>query len=785
MLKKFTANVLMFVFLVTCIFTTSPVMQVSAATTMRMTVDNSHPLLICPVYGDPTNDLWYGNTLVGAWNLVPDDVKPYTVIELHPGKICTPNVCVPHDTTALRAWFIKMLDLAQSNNIPVIMVVQSAGATDTVPTDWVEQQFANYSVLKGIMNSENYWCSNNTIVTNAANYIASCAKYGAYYIWHDQEAWWWEQIMTNSSFYNACVQNPGNVILSFKNTPAQDCASTDSVIKGFWLSGLTGNWGGDMDTWKWWERGDSSLFAAPGKDRSGDLRTVTTEPESMLGMEMMNIYCNGGTVYNFEDPLYTFADNDTASLAFTKGILPFFRYAIQNPAPSKATVLANTKVAFWGKDGGISQMSNFFIGLSNDDNRMPLYATGRYDIIPVIPAQLSQSDVTANFPGVTIVTKNSSELSDSRNYFNSKYPKLYNGNAFAERLDNRWFVYNSNANVDVNQTAQLPLYTNSCDELDMTVTPHTYAIVNEQSNKLDITLNNYRVDKTSLWNLPASDYNSSDYDWGQSGVNLGNWISNTYVPNPADTTLRTTTLTLKGHTGGSKPVISISGDSGHYNYTDSWDSANETYTITINHNGAVNLTINAWGKGSTPMPQAGTTNGGPTFYQNNFYGGNAVTLAAGNYTMAQMVSAGIPNDSVSSIKVPTGYTVTGYQNDNYGGTAWNFTYDNADLTQISGCNDNISSIKIAQNAPTFYQDTNFGGAAVTLAAGSYTMAQMVAAGIPNDSISSIKVPSGYTVIGYQDDNFGAAAWAFRADNANLWQISGCNDNISSIRIVAN
>jgi hypothetical protein len=83
--------------------------------------------------------------------------------------------------------------------------------------------------------------------------------------------------------------------------------------------------------------------------------------------------------------------------------------------------------------------------------------------------------------------------------------------------------------------------------------------------------------------------------------------------------------------------------------------------------------------------------------------------------------------------------------------------------------------------PTFYVDINYGGAAVTLAIGNYDLAQLQAAGIANDSISSIRVPSGYTVVAYGDAGFSGPSWTFTSDNANLVN-TGNNDVISSLRV---
>jgi hypothetical protein len=85
------------------------------------------------------------------------------------------------------------------------------------------------------------------------------------------------------------------------------------------------------------------------------------------------------------------------------------------------------------------------------------------------------------------------------------------------------------------------------------------------------------------------------------------------------------------------------------------------------------------------------------------------------------------------------------------------------------------------SGPTFYADANFGGASATLGVGSYDLPQLQAAGIANDSISSIRVPSGFTVVAYGDTGFAGTSWTFTADNANLAN-SGGNDAISSLKV---
>lgn len=103
----------------------------------------------------------------------------------------------------------------------------------------------------------------------------------------------------------------------------------------------------------------------------------------------------------------------------------------------------------------------------------------------------------------------------------------------------------------------------------------------------------------------------------------------------------------------------------------------------------VSLNLTGFGGGTAPA--------GVTFYQDgNYLNAQSQVLAAGNYTLAQLIAKGIPNDWASSMKVPPGWSVIIYQNDNFGGTSWTNTSDVANLTTLTpaGANDQLSSCRI-------------------------------------------------------------------------------------------
>ncbi|MBL4933101.1 glycoside hydrolase family 64 protein [Clostridium paridis] len=91
--------------------------------------------------------------------------------------------------------------------------------------------------------------------------------------------------------------------------------------------------------------------------------------------------------------------------------------------------------------------------------------------------------------------------------------------------------------------------------------------------------------------------------------------------------------------------------------------------------------------GSSTNPTTGVT-----FYQDIYYGGASKTLGLGNYTLSQLNSAGIPDNWMSSLKIPSGWTVEVYDGDNFTGTKW--TYTSSSDWIGTDANDKMTSVKI-------------------------------------------------------------------------------------------
>lgn len=95
-----------------------------------------------------------------------------------------------------------------------------------------------------------------------------------------------------------------------------------------------------------------------------------------------------------------------------------------------------------------------------------------------------------------------------------------------------------------------------------------------------------------------------------------------------------------------------------------------------------------------------TSNSPVSLYQHHNYGGYVGNLEVGSYTLSQLQALGIQNDDVTSLKVKSGYKVTLYEHDNFGGRSLVKTSDVSSLVN-DGFNDITSSVIVSTNSSNF------------------------------------------------------------------------------------
>ncbi len=191
-------------------------------------------------------------------------------------------------------------------------------------------------------------------------------------------------------------------------------------------------------------------------------------------------------------------------------------------------------------------------------------------------------------------------------------------------------------------------------------------------------------------------------------------------------------------------------------------------------------------------------NANVTFYGQCDYKGNGVALSAGDYTAAELAKYGIPEDAISSIDVPRGFVVTVHENDNFSGRYGTLRRSDSCLDGDRFSN-TISSVSIreafgsggfAATTPAkpataeqviVYSECNFRGLSASLDSGDFNQAQLEKLGMPNNAISSIRVPEGAAVSVYEHDFLRGRAGSLYA-NAECLVNDNFNDMISSISV---
>ena len=104
--------------------------------------------------------------------------------------------------------------------------------------------------------------------------------------------------------------------------------------------------------------------------------------------------------------------------------------------------------------------------------------------------------------------------------------------------------------------------------------------------------------------------------------------------------------------------------------------------------------VRVYTKDSAPTPTPGPN--GVIFYQDvNFNGTATRAIPKGTYTLSQLKSYGFINDWASSVKIPPGWRLIMYADDNFRGNSWNLTGNIADFSKLSpDANDVATSCRI-------------------------------------------------------------------------------------------
>ena len=599
------------------------------ATTPRMLVDAEHPLQLVSLYANTKHPAWWDNsgipgvpmqghnTMEGVWSLIPEDLKPYTAIQLHADDYLGHAWGGTGNKENLQKFYEYHVAIAQEKGINLYLTLMTGGVPintfrNLIDMDWLNNLIDNNSCIKGVVFAENHHNGDTDAVAQlTAEYLELFSSKGIYLVLtdiddanHRMEKWF-----ENDTLFKTAQKHHKYLVINSKSTSSSGYNTVRSFALGTWLSGLADNWGALTDAWAWYEIRYHKLFEPVMNTTYEDVRRVYTFPETLFAMNMLQSYVNGGTVFNAEHPFYCTGVYDEASWVLKESIIPTMRYMIANPAATREQVKDEIKAVYHTDSYLPTNFAEGLYGTAQDNNL--LQTSGRYRTLPVLSSKLSAAEASA-FGRVL----KSADLADKINILNVQYPELSTGDAFVETLlgggagqtGRRLLIMNSLFNENKNQSATLtPTDATFATSMGFTLTPHTYLIAHETADSIKIDLNNFRTDKDELW-VPGEsenpDWTSFGNDWNGDHKDYVQDYMKYHISNPKldkDRDLRSTVITL--HTG-ERPTAVVTRNGGSTKladdnfYTETYE--NGIYTLTITHNGQVNVTIRKGGAGPTP-----------------------------------------------------------------------------------------------------------------------------------------------------------------------------------------
>ncbi|MGQ9494041.1 MAG: peptidoglycan DD-metalloendopeptidase family protein [Anaerolineae bacterium] len=152
------------------------------------------------------------------------------------------------------------------------------------------------------------------------------------------------------------------------------------------------------------------------------------------------------------------------------------------------------------------------------------------------------------------------------------------------------------------------------------------------------------------------------------------------------------------------------------------------------------------------------------------YHGQCVVKGIGEYPDSG--SIGLPNDSISSIKVGANVRAILCRDNGYGGCE-TFTNDDPNLSDNTIGNDSVSSVKVERRTCNYtadqvilYSGTWYGGNCVTLGIGDYPDPGHLGA-VGNDNTRSIRVGSNVQATLYENSGYNGRQDTFTSDDPDL------------------
>jgi hypothetical protein len=405
----------------------------------------------------------------------------------------------------------------------------------------------------------------------------------------------------DEGLYKAISENKDHVVFIDKANGRTQYNMSQSAAMGWWLSGNAKGWGINAEDFWWFETAYENIWSEPVKPRSySQWQSTSSFPANLFAQVIERSMASGACFYKVEYPLalmykHTKEEKWYHTSQWNNAVYPILQKIAKGWVATEDQVRGKIKACYHAKDMNAPEIAppvtRLFQGLygsehTSGDHLHKYYTSldllpheGRYYFIPVTPklapAPINLGEVIDpdNYPVLF------PDMQSKKAWFNERYVQEQSGSSWAVRIENKWYIFNHHENADIETDFEITLKTNECSTLCGEIGSHTLLLVEESSDKIDILLNNYRVDIEELWN---GDYPCADFEQYCEYMDK-------HVKNPAHDKPRKTVLIVKGVPDGVELNADISGM-----YTEqSFEQipGEQSYQLDIMHNGPVNITL--------------------------------------------------------------------------------------------------------------------------------------------------------------------------------------------------
>ena len=562
----------------------------TAQSPLRREVSPEKPMWIVHI------DTWVNADPERIIELIPEDIRPYVVFNISMSINWDENqkrfMIVEYGYETAKSW----LRACAEAGVWAMVQPASGGPCHFPDYDPAEvnyddtlfgEFFRDYPNFIGFNYCEQFWGfeQEDFPVTPVERYIhfagllELCNKYGGYLVdsWCGNE---WGQALNPLAmikrvpeFEEAARKYSDNFILLEKYTQVGYLYDMESLVLGTYLSGYCGNFGIRYD--------DTGWTSDDGVGTGG--YTMATG----LTVHLERMILNGATVVDGPElvPVDDFFEADAiedkkgysvrqwgSTTQFKNVITDMFRKVVEGAfrIPSREEVIKRTKFILvndveTGKDDNKyctpPTMYEGLYKMENDgnlkDNHSFYKSTGRYPTVPTT-AGFADPKYEAMFETVLLKSEYSdtwATVEDKVADFDDMFEEQYTGDLYAGRFENTWITYNP---YKRNQTASatIPLKYNTAESISLEYPRYSTGIIREYSDRIDVYLSNFDDEnplnlKTDIIRISGLS-SEPKYEYTDRGVD------------------------------NMAPAVSTV-----------W--ANNEFTMTVMHNGPIDITINCSG----------------------------------------------------------------------------------------------------------------------------------------------------------------------------------------------